>query len=58
MVNLLKHNAESVAAMDIVMSAAQAGTYEIRKWDGATGQPGGRVNRCCCGYTWVRRASL
>ena len=39
MANLLKHNAASVAAMDMVASAAKAGTYEIREWDGAPGQP-------------------
>ena len=44
MANLLKHNAASVAAMDMVASAAKAGTYEIREWDGAPGQPGGFVS--------------
>ena len=44
MANLLKHNAASVAAMDIVTAAAQAGTYEIREWDGAPGQRGSCVS--------------
>ena len=56
MANLLKHNAASVAAMDIVTSAAKAGTYEIRKWDGAPGQPGSCVNVLCC-YSRVSQAS-
>ena len=44
MANLLKHNAATVAAMDMVTSAAKAGTYEIREGGGAPGQPGGCVN--------------